>query len=98
MSDFDPEKIARNLVAIAMASQWPDGNDILLGEQMLEAKDAILALSERNAALDEALRYYAEVFCELGPYTEACSKLSDNDCSGCKARRALQQRDQNDVT
>lgn len=49
---FDPEKIARDLISIAMASQRPDGKDIPLGEQVRAGAAAILALSEQNAALE----------------------------------------------
>lgn len=41
------------------------------------------------AALVAALRRYADQFCELGPYTEACGKLEWDQCSGCLARAAL---------
>ena len=39
--------------------------------------------------LVEALRRYADQYCELGPYTELCGKLEWDQCSGCLARAAL---------
>ncbi len=37
----------------------------------------------------EALRWYGHQFCELGASHECCGRMTDDDCSGCKARIAL---------
>jgi hypothetical protein len=37
----------------------------------------------------DALKWYAEQFCELSIYNAVCSKLSDDVCSGCRARAAI---------
>lgn len=37
----------------------------------------------------EALRWYGHQFCEFGASHECCGRMTDDDCSGCKARIAL---------
>jgi hypothetical protein len=54
---------------------------------------AALARADRAEALlkeaVEALRYYADTFCEHSPYDEVCGHLSRLDCSGCRARATI---------
>jgi len=60
--------------------------------EMLPRLRAALVPSDqekRISELEEALRWYADQFCELGRYFEGCGKLPDDQCSGCKARAAL---------
>ena len=40
-------------------------------------------------ALREHLKWYADTFCELGNAHECCGRMSEDDCSGCRARAAL---------
>lgn len=47
------------------------------------------ASEARIAQLEGHLSYYAETFCELGTSHECCGRLTDDDCSGCRARTAL---------
>jgi hypothetical protein len=42
------------------------------------------------ARLRAALKWYADQFCEYDASFDGCGKLSDDICSGCKARAALQ--------
>jgi molecular chaperone GrpE (heat shock protein) len=51
-----------------------------------EKLDAALA---RVEALEEALEWYADQFCEFSKYHEGCGKHDDDTCAGCKARAAL---------
>ena len=39
--------------------------------------------------LRKALEWYADQFCELGNSHECCGRMSDDECSGCRARAAL---------
>ena len=39
--------------------------------------------------LRAALEWYADQFCELGSSHECCGRMSDDECSGCRARAAL---------
>ena len=43
--------------------------------------------------LREALKWYADGFCEYGKAFEGCGKMQDVDCSGCNARAALAETD-----
>lgn len=57
-----------------------------------DIEKAATALSSAQAEIERlrgVLFWYADQFCELGPYTEACGKLTGDDCSGCLARTAL---------
>lgn len=54
-----------------------------------KAADEITALHAENERLRAALEWYAKTFCE-GP-DEVCGKLTDDRCSGCKARAALKE-------
>jgi hypothetical protein len=36
-----------------------------------------------------ALRTYATELCEHSPHSEVCGKLDDDQCFGCRARRAI---------
>lgn len=42
-----------------------------------------------HSDLVEALRWYADQFCELGTSHECCGRLTPDECSGCKARAIL---------
>ena len=62
------------------------------GMPPMTSKDAAEEVARLRAHADElagTLKWYADTFCEQGPYSEVCSKLSDDECSGCKARTAL---------
>jgi len=48
-------------------------------------------LPRRIEELEEALKYYADTFCELGPYHECCGRLTSDECSGCRAASILSQ-------
>jgi hypothetical protein len=52
--------------------------------------------AEANARLIAAapelwgeLRWYADYFCEGGIHSELCGRIEDDDCAGCRARRAI---------
>ncbi len=49
----------------------------------------VVELRTQNARLREVVEHYADLFCEWGAAHECCGKLSDDECSGCKARAAL---------
>lgn len=57
------------------------------GRKAGEAQSAALI-----AELEAALKKYADDFCEHSLDYEGCGKLSNDDCSGCAARRSLNQR------
>lgn len=48
-------------------------------------------MRKRIEELEEALKYYADTFCELGPYHECCGRLTSDECSGCRAASLLSQ-------
>ena len=57
--------------------------------QLAAANAKIAALESERDALREDLAWYADTFCEEGPYSEVCGRLSPDECSGCRARQAL---------
>lgn len=54
---------------------------------------AATSAERQNAALVEALQWYAEQLCEHDAHSEVCGRLSNDDCFGCKARAVLAQLD-----
>lgn len=71
--------------------QWEANAALMAGglTTLPELFDRIEQLEAREKKMREALWYYAETFCELGKYHECCGRMSDDDCSGCKARAVL---------
>lgn len=53
------------------------------------AADEITRLRAENARLREALEWYASGWCEYHHTSEPCGLLSEDNCSGCRARKAL---------
>jgi len=53
--------------------------------------EALTAWNARTvqAELVEALKWYADQFCEFGQPNEGCGKYHDDVCAGCKARSAI---------
>jgi len=53
--------------------------------------EALTAWNARTvqAELVEALKWYADQFCEFGQSNEGCGKYHDDVCAGCKARSAI---------
>jgi hypothetical protein len=50
-------------------------------------------LQAENARLREALKHYAETYCEQGESSEVCGRLYPEDCGGCRARTALGEKE-----
>lgn len=88
------ETLVQRLRAFTLDRRWvrmPDDEPrtILTNPDGPEAAAEIERLTAEVEWLRTTLQKYAETFCELGPYTEACGKLTEQDCSGCLARQAL---------
>lgn len=78
---------------------WPPlqtmaGSIKAIDKTLTASRDEVVALRAEIARKDEALRWYADTFCEEGPYSEVCGRISDEDCAGCKARAALKEPNQ----
>lgn len=58
--------------------------------EILKRDAQIASLTAEIERLREELLWYACQFCEEGPYSELCGRLSSDDCAGCHARAALQ--------
>lgn len=58
-------------------------------QPMLDASKLIIDMADRLTRYEAALRKYGQEFCELGEYHDACGRMTDLDCSGCAARKAL---------
>lgn len=58
-----------------------------------ECRNAFEAAS-RIEKLEAALRWYEWSMCELGDGHGACGKLRDDECAGCRARKALEGKDE----
>ena len=54
-----------------------------------EVKQALEQIASEIVRLRAALEWYADHFCEYDTHFSGCGKLSDDACSGCKARAAL---------
>lgn len=63
-------------------------------DELITARNREDALTEEVEALRAALKYYAHDFCELGEGHECCGRMTNEECSGCKARAALKGKDQ----
>lgn len=51
-------------------------------------------LDENAAEMLACLKWYADTFCEWGINNEECGKLSEGECSGCKARATISRVEQ----
>lgn len=70
--------------------------DCFIGSRIMAEWEAITTAWNRRipnptaiGEVVEALRWYGHQFCELGASHECCGRMTDDDCSGCKARIAL---------
>jgi hypothetical protein len=63
---------------------------------LVTVADALLAAEAKADAFREALVWYKDSMCEGPPHVAECGHLSDHQCSGCNAARALTQEQNNE--
>ena len=60
-----------------------------LRDTVVDLADLADAQAQEIAKLRSALEWYAAQFCELDKSHECCGRMTEFDCSGCRARAAL---------
>lgn len=84
----DADTISRLTADNARLTEERDAVQRVQGAMVRALQADNARLSGEVERLRAALEWYAKTFCEIGD----CGAMSDDECSGCRARRALKEQ------
>jgi hypothetical protein len=96
MIDTHIAKLMWDAYALQAGGKTFDGKPLPTWDELGEERQscwiaAASVTADRIEKLEAALRWYEWSMCELGDGHGACGKLRDDECAGCRARKALEE-------
>lgn len=72
----------------ATCTECPD-MEYVRASRYYDLRTRLAEVEAERDGLRDHLAWYADTFCEKGPYSEVCGRLTPDECAGCRARAAL---------